>query len=533
MIDVVSLRRNKIRIKMLKQRVSRYYLSVLIVIILGVFLRFFLLGKQSLWYDEGLTLTLSDASTLQESIANVRAIGNSDRFQPLYFIVLFLWRQIFGESEFALRSLSTLLGIGSTIVIFFTALRIYGKKHALWSLLILTFSSFCIYYSQEARIYALAMFIASLQLYFFSKVLVKNEGSLGISILLFSIFTAIGIFTNINFCFSTTALCLSHIVIYRNLRQWLQWWLPAGFLSLPPVLYYLSLPGATDPESISVSRLGFPIIQNIIFVLHGILVGTTYGPSMEQLRGDDKVQVVLRYWPHILLLVIVGSVIFLALIKILLRHKKNNREQHPDYFFASVFVMTFLLGLLLAIVTKFNWVPRHSYYLWFPLAMLIPSALNQRPSISSKRYGVSQFAQIAVISLIVLNIYSLCNYYFNDDYQKDDYRSTIQYIIKNRSSSTKSVVLFGNLRLFKYYGDPLTLDAHNLGNQLRKGITDENFAEKIEKLTNSADTVLIVVNREHLFPKGLIEKEMSDLYNLDSQVNFTYFKIYRFPKKKN
>ncbi|MEH1940686.1 MAG: glycosyltransferase family 39 protein [Nostoc sp.] len=520
-------------VKILKQRWSRYYVSILIVIFLSVFLRFFMLSNQSLWYDEGLSLTNSDASTLQESIEKVRNIGNSDRFQPLYFIVLFLWRQVFGESEFALRSLSAILGIGSTIVIFFTALRIYGKKHALWSLVILTFSSFCVYYSQEARIYALAMFIASLQLYFFSAALVRNEGNQGISIWLFSLFTGIGIFTNINFCFSTVALCLSHIAIYRNFRQWLQWWVPAAFLSLPSVLYYLTLPGATDPESIAVSRLGFPIIQNIIFVLHGILVGTSYGPSMEQLRGDDRLQVVLRYWPHIVLLVIVGIVIFLALVKVLLRHKKHHREQHPDYFFASVLVMAFLLGLLLAIVTKFNWVPRHSYYLWLPLAMLIPSVLSQRPGISPKRYGLSQFAQIAVIFLIVLNIYSLSNYYFNENYQKDDYRSTTQYLIKNQSPSTKSIFLFGNPRLFKYYGDTQILNGSDLGNPLRKGITDGNFAEKIEKLTNSADIVFIVVNREHLFPKGLIEKEMSNLYNLDSQVNFAYFKIYRFPRKKN
>jgi FtsH-binding integral membrane protein len=198
--------------------------------------------------------------------------------------------------------------------------------------------------------------------------------------------------------------------------------------------------------------LGFPIIQNIIFVLNGILVGTTYGPSTEQLRGDDKVQVMLHYWPHILLLVIVATVIFLALIKVLLRHKKNHREQHPDYFFACIFVMAFLLGLLLAIVTKFNWVPRHSYYLWFPLAMLIPSVLSQKPGISSKRYGMSHLTKIAVISLIVLNIYSLFNYYFSSNYQKDDYRSAAQYLIKNQSPSTKSVFLFANSRLLKHYG---------------------------------------------------------------------------------
>jgi hypothetical protein len=72
-----------------------------------------------------------------------------------------------------------------------------------------------------------------------------------------------------------------------------------------------------------------------------------------------------------------------------------------------------------------------------------------------------------------------------------------------------------------------------LGTPLRKGIPDENFAGKIEKLTKSADTVLIVVNRDYQFPKGLIEKEMSKLYKLDSPVSFAYFKIYRFARNKN
>ncbi|MCC5661550.1 hypothetical protein LC608_32315 [Nostoc sp. XA010] len=133
----------------------------------------------------------------------------------------------------------------------------------------------------------------------------------------------------------------------------------------------------------------------------------------------------------------------------------------------------------------------------------------------------------------ILYYLTFYNYYFNDRYHKDDYRSAIQYIIKNRSSSTKSVILFGHPRLFRYYGDFLSLNGHDFGNEFRKGINDEKFAEKIDNLTNHADTVLIVVNREHLFPKGLIEKEMSDLYNLDSQVNFAYFKISRFLKKIN
>ncbi|MCM0589961.1 MAG: glycosyltransferase family 39 protein [Gloeotrichia echinulata IR180] len=518
-------------IKTMSQKWSSYYLLILLVVIFGAFLRFFMLTNQSLWFDEGLSLINSDVSTLQESISTVRQIANSDRFQPLYFIVLFLWRHVFGDTEFALHALSAILGIGSTVVVFFTALRIYGKKHAFWSLLIMTLSSFCVYYSQETRHYSLVMFIASLQLYFFSNILVKTQDNQGISKLLFGILTALGIFANINMLFFTISLCLSHIAIYRNVKQWLQWWLTAAFLCLPSILYILTLPGATAPDSIAISRTGFPIIQNILFVLYGLLVGTTYGPSMEQLRGDDKVLVVLSYWPHILSLLIVSLVIFLVLVRVLLRHHKKGIEQHPDYFFASVLVMGFLLGLLLAIVTKMNWVSRHSFYLYLPFAILIPSALSQRSNLSSKRYGVSQVAQIAVIFLMVLNIYSLFNYYFNYDYHKDDYRSAVQYLIKHRSSSTQSILLWGNPRLLKYYGDTATLDGNKLGTQLREGSLDGKFAQTVEKITNNVNEVFLVINREHYFSKGLIEREMNDLYNLDSRHNFAYFKIYRFTRK--
>jgi len=72
-----------------------------------------------------------------------------------------------------------------------------------------------------------------------------------------------------------------------------------------------------------------------------------------------------------------------------------------------------------------------------------------------------------------------------------------------------------------------------LGDRLKKEVPNENFAEDIEKLTNNKDTVLLTINRDYQFPKGLIEREMSSLYKLDSQVDFAYFKIYRFVKKKN
>ena len=512
---------------------SRYYLLVVLVIILAVFLRFFMLTNQSLWYDESLSLSNSDASTLQETISRIFNIHNSDRFGSLYFIVLFLWRQAFGDSQFALRALSAILGVGSVVVIFFTTLRLYGKQHALWSSLILALSSFSIYYSQEVRSYSLLIFLASIQLYFFSQALVEKGVNEGNSKWLFGISTATGLFANILMGIFSAALCLSHLVIYKNPRKWLKWWIPAAFFCLPVILYYLTLPGATKPESIPISRQGLPIVQNAIFAFYGILVGTTYGPPQEQLRYEDRIQIVLGYWPYLLILLIVAMVIFIALVITLLRNRNVSRDQRADYLFASLFITSYFFGLIFAMVTRMNWVPRHSFYLCLPLAILIPSTFIRKyrgRRNRAKRQIRFQLPRIATTLLIILNIYSLFNYYFNKNYWRDDYRSAAQYLIKNQDSSTKSLMLRGHTGLLRYYGDTETLHAWEYLKELKK----PHFDIVIGNLTNNADKVFIAVNREHKIDpnrKSLIEKAMSDSYTLNSKVDFTYIKIYEFVKK--
>ncbi|MEH2294232.1 glycosyltransferase family 39 protein [Nostoc sp.] len=170
---------------------SKYYFVVFLIIIISIFLRFCLLQNQSLWFDQGWSLALSDGTTFQENLFQIVNREAGDKSQPLYYLVLFYWRSAFGDSKFAIRSLSALLGVGSVITIFFTSLRVYGKTHALWSSMILAVSSFSVFYSQDARPYALLIFIASLQIYFFSYSMAEDKSNKIIPQLLFGIFTAI------------------------------------------------------------------------------------------------------------------------------------------------------------------------------------------------------------------------------------------------------------------------------------------------------------------------------------------------------
>ena len=508
------------------KRQITYYVCLLIVIGLAIWLRFFMLSNQSFWVDEGLTLKRIDRDTFQEVILNFLQQNSVDKYQPIYFLLLFWWRSVFGDTEFAIRSLSALLGSGFVIVIYLTALKLYGKNHAFWSLIIVSFSSFSVYYSQEARPYALLMFLASLQLYLFFQVINSKKINKGLTIWSFWLVTFLGLCNSIFMSIFTLALVLSDLIVYRNLRRWLKIWLPFIILGIPILLFIFTSSIATRLNFSLFTHQGLPIFKNIVFVLYGILVGTTFGPSIEELHDIEKFEVILGYLPQFCILLVVSILIFIPLLLKLFRYTTVSKNNQTDLLFVYLFLISLFLGFIFALFTQINWVPRHSFYLVIPLVLLIPSVFSSRYHIDRKHHIPSSWTRIAVLILIILNIYSLNNYYFNQSYWKDDYRSASQYLIDKDNDSTQSVLLWGAFKLFEYYNYPKIINARKLNT--------EYLVQKINFLTHDSNTVYLVINRDFYWypsPNYSIEKEMSDLYTLKSKVSFPYFKIYQFIKK--
>src|SRR5512136_2567416 len=80
--------------------------SLAAILILAAAARFFQLDAQSFWNDEG-----TSARVAERSLPLITAAAIGDIHPPLYYYALHFWRGIFGESEFALRSLSAVFGI--------------------------------------------------------------------------------------------------------------------------------------------------------------------------------------------------------------------------------------------------------------------------------------------------------------------------------------------------------------------------------------------------------------------------------------
>jgi len=136
-------------------------LPAMLGIIAGLIARWILLGDKSFWFDEGLTSWMIGLP-VREIIRMCRA----DVAAPLYFILCRYWAFIFGTSEAALRSLSTVFATGSMLLFFLFARRILIKPlptaAATW---LFAFSAYQVEYAKEARFYALLSFWLLLALY--------------------------------------------------------------------------------------------------------------------------------------------------------------------------------------------------------------------------------------------------------------------------------------------------------------------------------------------------------------------------------
>ncbi len=132
-------------------------LALALVVAVGGRLRFRNLGAESLWLDEAATWLQSrgDLVHLLTSTAN-------ENYPPLHNLLVLISIRLFGEAEWALRLPSALAGTLNIIAIYGLGTLLGGRVAGLFAALFLALSGFHIWYSQEARMYAVLALAATL-----------------------------------------------------------------------------------------------------------------------------------------------------------------------------------------------------------------------------------------------------------------------------------------------------------------------------------------------------------------------------------
>ena len=136
----------------------RVPVALALICVAGAVLRFATLDVQSLWYDEAVTAELlrMDLSGL------LHAIPSSESSPPLYYVLGWLWTHAFGTGEVGLRSLPALIGTATIPVVWALGRRIGGDGAGLVAAALVAVNPMLVWFSQEARAYALLVLLAAL-----------------------------------------------------------------------------------------------------------------------------------------------------------------------------------------------------------------------------------------------------------------------------------------------------------------------------------------------------------------------------------
>ncbi|KKR11746.1 MAG: hypothetical protein UT39_C0003G0015 [Candidatus Woesebacteria bacterium GW2011_GWA1_39_21] len=152
---------------------------IYLVVFIGLILRLITIN-QSLWLDEAIGAIAAREMSVYQMFESFFTVDNHP---PLYYLLLKLWTSIFGYSEFSLRFPSILFSLLTIYLVYKIALLIQRLEkddhkpmrsvglftYPTVAALLLAISQFNIYFSQEARMYSMAAFFASLLVYFFIK----------------------------------------------------------------------------------------------------------------------------------------------------------------------------------------------------------------------------------------------------------------------------------------------------------------------------------------------------------------------------
>ena len=153
-----------------KKFLNILYIFLLLVIAIGIRLLYI---NMPFWYDEACSW-FSAKQTFPMGIFD-NLLHLDLQHTPLYFLILHVWMKIFGDSEIAIRSLSIIFGIGTVPLVYIVAKKIVPNIVAIFACLVATVSPVLVFFSVEARMYPLAVFMVLLSLNYLIDFEQKND----------------------------------------------------------------------------------------------------------------------------------------------------------------------------------------------------------------------------------------------------------------------------------------------------------------------------------------------------------------------
>lgn len=455
---------------------------ILVIIIASLLIRLVSLN-QSLWLDEGISVLFAKSLSYKSLMFN---FSLSDFHPPLFYVLLKFWISIFGSSEISVRLPSLLFGLASIVIIFLIAKKLFDLKTALIAATLLGTSPLHIYYSQEARMYMPALFLASASVLFFLLIIEKDKFLYWLG---FIISTVLLLYTDYMPYLLIPAYLL-YLIKFKNkiLTSVIKSFIPAFIIILTlclPLLFILPKQLQGGLKVASLSPIWAKIAGN--FTLKDFFL-TFAKFTIGRISIDNNVV-------YLIVLLPVASFITLLLAISLLRISTKR----------SFLWFWFVLPIIFAFGISF-FVPIFSY---FRLLFVLPAFYILLAS-GITNLNWTKPIRILLSVMLIINIISTILYLSRPKFHREDWRSAASYVKESASSNT--IVLFespSSIAPFDYY---------NSGSVQAEGVLDsfnpnrEIVLEKTKLYTQNKNKVFLF---QYLLPitdpQGLAFQSLIDL----------------------
>ncbi len=396
---------------------------------LGLALRLYGLGFQSIWIDEARSLAWAKLGL--ESIVYE---GAHDNQTPLYFILLRAWMRLGPGTETWARLLSALLGTAFIGVFYLFVREIAERPVPLISAGLLALSPFAVWHSQDARMYTLMMVSSYVGL--LSLLQYVRRGGRGL-LVGSGLALECALYSHFYMLFLLPVLLMFLWLSRRDI--------PAHRLR-GAVLAVASVGVGYLPWIVTVlttSRLdaGFykPIsILSVPYALYAFSVGYSLGPSVAELHNEELISATLR--AHMPVILSVTCVFGTACLRGLARVRSCCGRFGPLVYLLLSLPIVFPVVVTLVSRVTFN--ARYAIAA-FPAYLLVlgVGVATIRPRPLSALVGGG---------LAALMVASLVGHYCDPGYAKADSRAAY-HLIRARKQPGDCVLVLGVTDAFRYY----------------------------------------------------------------------------------
>ncbi len=371
-------------------------------------LRFATLGQQSFWFDEASTGRL-----MRMGLGSmIRALPDGESTPPLYYLLAWVWTRAFGTGEAGLRSLSALAGTLTVLVVHAAAARLLGRRAGLAAAALAAFSPLLIWYSQEARAYALLVLLSAASVWALAAALAPGAPGRRLAV--------------------WAAVCALALATHYF----------AAFLIFPEAVWLLRIRGR--PAAPAVAGVVLAGLALAPLALHQRAQGNAAfiaaSPRGTRLAQAAK-QLVIGYdAPGQVALTVAAAALLLALAWVLAR-RLDGPSRPAVLGLAGVAAAALALPVVLALVGLDYVITRNLIGAWVPAAL----AVSAGGAVAGRRSGPALIGALCVLGLVATVGVGL-----DARYQRDDWRGASATVPVGASTAVVLTPASGRVPLAYY-----------------------------------------------------------------------------------